>query len=353
MGFRQPNTANGSLCPNEVCNILIQVSKSKMFDCDIEAAMMTRYQNRFRVLLRAITSNELRISMKRLFSLVALVMVSVAFTPVADAAKKFGGGKSFGKSYNTSPAPTQSSQPTNSLKQQNGTQTAQNSSKKGLMGGLLGGLLAGGLLAAFFGGAFEGIQFMDILIMGLIAFVIFKLMRGVLGAKQGSMNQQQPAFGGMNRNQFEQPNVHNFEQPQASAGGFGSTMQSDVPHNLPAGFDRVAFINGAREHYRILQGAWNHNQLHTIEEYVSPSLFEDLKQERAKIDSAPQTDVMYVDAEIVRADYDASKAQLSLQFSGRYRDAGEGIEEDIEDIWHLERDLTTPNAPWLIVGIQG
>ncbi|MDW2194316.1 hypothetical protein R7Z47_25585, partial [Vibrio sp. 1641] len=62
---------------------------------------------------------------------------------------------------------------------------------------------------------------------------------------------------------------------------------------------------------------------------------------------------MYVDAEIVRAEYDANKAQLSLQFSGRYRDAAEGVEEDIEDIWHLERDLTVLNAPWLIVGIQG
>ena len=77
------------------------------------------------------------------------------------------------------------------------------------------------------------------------------------------------------------------------------------------------------------------------------------KPSARRSDTDPQTDVMYVDAEIVRADYDASKAQLSLQFSGRYRDAGEGIEENIEDIWHLERDLTTPNAPWLIVGIQG
>ncbi|MCG6282923.1 hypothetical protein K6U46_16895, partial [Vibrio diabolicus] len=81
--------------------------------------------------------------------------------------------------------------------------------------------------------------------------------------------------------------------------------------------------------------------------------FEDLKAERAKIDTDPQTDVMYVDAEIVRADYDANKAQLSLQFSGRYRDPSEDLEENIDDIWHLERDLTTPNAPWLIVGIQG
>jgi predicted lipid-binding transport protein (Tim44 family) len=292
--------------------------------------------------------------MKRLFSLVALLMVSVAITPIAEA-KKFGGGKSFGKSYKTAPAPKQQQQNTNTVGKDQTTKT-QSSSKKGLMGGLLGGLLAGGLLAAFFGGAFEGIQFMDILIIGLIAFVIFKLMRGMLGAKQGSMNQQrqQPAFGG-SAPKFDQPNVHNFEQPQqtGSQGGFGFGSQTDVPHNYPPGFDHAAFINGSREHYRILQGAWNHNQLETIEEYVSPSLFADLKSEREKLEGEQHTDVMYVDAEIVRADYDASKAQLSLQFSGRYRDAVEGIEEDIADIWHLERDLTTPNAPWLIVGIQG
>ncbi|HHF2905717.1 TPA: Tim44 domain-containing protein [Vibrio diabolicus] len=290
--------------------------------------------------------------MKRLFSIVALLMFTVAVTPIAEA-KKFGGSKSFGKSYKTAPAPKQQQQNTNTVGKD---QTAKSSSKKGLMGGLLGGLLAGGLLAAFFGGAFEGIQFMDILIIGLIAFVIFKLMRGMLGAKQGSMNQhrQQPAFGG-NASKFEQPNMQNFEQqPNTNNGGFGGFgAQTDVPHNYPPGFDQAAFINGSREHYRILQGAWNHNQLETIEEYVSPSLFEDLKAERAKLDGEQHTDVMYVDAEIVRADYDANKAQLSLQFGGRYRDTVEGVEEEIEDIWHLERDLTVPNAPWLIVGIQG
>ncbi|HHX8600763.1 TPA: Tim44 domain-containing protein [Vibrio alginolyticus] len=290
--------------------------------------------------------------MKRLFSIVALLMFTVAVTPIAEA-KKFGGSKSFGKSYKTAPAPKQQQQNTNTVGKD---QTTKSSSKKGLMGGLLGGLLAGGLLAAFFGGAFEGIQFMDILIIGLIAFVIFKLMRGMLGAKQGSMNQhrQQPAFGG-NASKFEQPNMQNFEQQQnTNNGGFGGFgAQTDVPHNYPPGFDQAAFINGSREHYRILQGAWNHNQLETIEEYVSPSLFEDLKAERAKLDGEQHTDVMYVDAEIVRADYDANKAQLSLQFSGRYRDTVEGVEEEIEDIWHLERDLTAPNAPWLIVGIQG
>ena len=111
------------------------------------------------------------------------------------------------------------------------------------MGGLLGGLLAGGFIScAFFGQTFEIIQFLDILIMGLIAYFAFKFLRSMLAAKQGSMNQnqQQPAFGGVNHNMHEQPNVHNFEQPQ-TAGGFGTTATSDVPHNYPPGFDQIGF----------------------------------------------------------------------------------------------------------------
>lgn len=292
--------------------------------------------------------------MKRILAMFTLIIFAVSAAPEAEA-KKFGGGKSFGKLFKTAPAPKQKTTNTSTIKKD---QTAPKSStKRGLFGGLMGGLLAGGLLAAFFGGAFEGIQFMDILIFGLIAYFAFKFLRGMLGAKAGSMNQQAySAAGGQGYQQQgyqqPQPNVHQFEQPQA-ASGFGSTGQSDVPYNFPPGFDQAGFINGAREHYRIIQGAWNHNELHTIQEYVSAELFAELSAERAELSGEQHTDVMYVDAEIVRGDCDATKAQLSIQFSGRYRDAVEGIEEDINDVWHLERDLTAANAPWLIIGIQG
>lgn len=294
--------------------------------------------------------------MKKLLSLAALMFVFVVATPDAEA-KKFGGGKSFGKSFKTAPAPKASPTNTDSVSKNNTTTAAKPSGKKGLMGGLLGGLLAGGLIAAFFGGAFEGIQFMDILIVGLIAFVLFKLFRSMNRAKTSAMGQQH-AYAGGNQQQkgyfHENEQTAQFRQSASSAqtGGFGAAVNNDVPFNFPPEFDSQAFVNGAREHYRILQGAWNHNELEKIQEYVTPELYNDLAEERAKLESEQHTEVMYVDAEIVRADVDSRKAQLSLQFSGRYCDRVEGVEEDITDIWHLERDLTYPNAPWLIVGIQ-
>ena len=44
--------------------------------------------------------------MKRLLSIAALMFVFVLSAPHAEA-KKFGGGKSFGKSFKTAPAPKQ------------------------------------------------------------------------------------------------------------------------------------------------------------------------------------------------------------------------------------------------------
>ncbi|WP_318517066.1 Tim44 domain-containing protein [Photobacterium leiognathi] len=289
--------------------------------------------------------------MKRFFTVFALVFVVALSTPHAEA-KKFGGGKSFGKSFKTAPVKQKQPQQTDTIRKQNSP--AASSSKKGLMGGLLGGLLAGGLLAAFFGGAFDGIQFMDILIIGVIAFVLFKLFKA-MRANKGTPMGHRESYAGNSPQQPQQPQQQYRQAAGAQAqplnGGFEST-DSDVPFNLPPNFNMNAFLSGSRDHYRIIQGAWNHNELEKIREYVSPALFADLEAERAKLSGEQHTEVMYVDAELVRADYDANTAQLSIKFSGRYKDSVEGVEEDITDVWHLERDLKTPNALWLIVGIQ-
>ncbi|MCL2916081.1 TIM44-like domain-containing protein [Shewanella corallii] len=287
--------------------------------------------------------------MKKLLTLFTLVMaVSLAVVPHADA-KRFGGGKSYGKSHKTAPAKQQQAQRTDSIQKQ-GT-AAQSGAKKGLMGGMLGGLLAGGLLAALFaGGAFEGIQFMDILIIGVLAFIIFKIIKSVMAQKAMSQRRPQPAYAGpQSQHQYQRQ-----AQPQQTGnfgGGFGA-QASDVPFNLPPGFDANGFVNRARDHYMQIQRAWNANDLDKIREYVSADLYQALEQDRAATPGELHNQILFINAELVRADYNQSLAELSLKFSGKYKETQDAMEEDITDIWHLERDLSKPNAPWLIVGIE-
>ena len=311
--------------------------------------------------------------------LAATLMISA---PMVEA-KKFGGSKSFGKSFKTAPAPSKS-QPGSGLfgnsqnaqkstttqnaqksSQQSAQGTQQKSSNRGLWGGLLGGMLAGGLLASLFGGgAFNGLQIMDFLIIGLLAFGLFVLFRNMKRrtayAGDGASNHFGSTMGSSMDNRYSSTLDAGFDTERLAGGSSApvSAMgqgfaDSEVPMNLPPGFDLTAFLKGAREHYRTLQKAWNRNDQNVLREYLAPELFEQLVRERQSFAGDQHTEVMYVDADLVRADTLPGKAQISISFTGRYRDTVEGVEEDLHDIWHLERDLNQPNAPWLIVGIEG
>ena len=283
--------------------------------------------------------------MRKFFSILTIfsLVFSISLFSEHAEARKFGGSKSFGRSYKTAPA-----QPTQSINTSNPTVSKQTQpNKSGLMGGLLGGLLAGGIFAWLLGsGAFSGLQIFDILIMAGIAFLVFRFLKS---RKTATPADQQPAYSMPYQTKQTAEPVY---QP-ASTGSFASaTSQETVPFDLPVGFDISAFTKEATEHYKSLQNAWNIDDFSKIQEYVTPELFNELKQERAQYPGEQHTEVLYLNAELVRAERKTSSAHLSVLFKGRYRDAVEGIEEDINEIWHLERDIITSNAPWVIVGIE-
>ncbi|WP_330925752.1 Tim44-like domain-containing protein [Candidatus Sororendozoicomonas aggregata] len=307
--------------------------------------------------------------MKRLSTVLPLIIaVSLAFSPLADA-RKMGGskGSGFGRTYKTAPAPKTPRQ-SESLKQgqqpggqqqagqQQGAQ--QKPSRMGMFGGLLSGLALGGLLGSMFGagGGFGGILMMALL--AGVALVLFRKWK--VGQRQRSPREETLLSDTFARKKTAVEGHGNdarfFNSASAietSARPFGGIIGSnEVPVNMPGGFDQVSFLEAAREHYVTLQKAWDENNLGVMKEFMAPELFEQLSKERGALSGEQQTEVLFVDAGIVRADYSARVAQISVKYSGRYRDGQEGVEDDINDIWHLERDITANNAPWLIVGIE-
>lgn len=292
--------------------------------------------------------------MKTLWALVA-ILFTFTFVMEEAHAKRMGGGKSFGRSYQTAPVPSRNSADAPAQRQQaDAAKPAQQGAKKGgMMGGLLGGLLVGGLFAALFaGGAFEGLQFMDILIIAALAFIIFKVISSLRqGSAMARAPAPQPAYAGAGQSPTPTP-VFGARREAPAAAPLSSGNGHAVPFNLPLGFDSPAFVEGAKEHYRVLQDAWNRNDLPKIQEYMTPELYADLKAERTSLTADPQTEVLSVDAELVRADQQFGKAEVSIRFSGRCRDAAEGTDEAFVDIWHLERDYTKDDAPWFITGMQ-
>ncbi|MFC3033996.1 Tim44 domain-containing protein [Pseudoalteromonas fenneropenaei] len=285
--------------------------------------------------------------MKQLIVVLSLMTFLFATSFDAFAAKKFGSKKS-GTTHKTETAQPKQQVDTKTLP--TNTATKPTSSKKGIMAGVLGGLLAGGLIAAMLGDDFEGFQWLEMLILAVLAFVIFKVIKSAMAKRQ------QPAYATQGASplsgQFGQQQQPAYQQPQAftpaSQAGFSST--SDVPFNLPRDFDMKGFLSIAENHYRTIQKAWNENDLNTVNEYLSPELIEEFKAERASQGDV-STDVLFVSAELVRADTSPVLWEVSVMFRGKYRDNIAAEEAPIHEIWHLERK-TEANAPWLIVGVE-
>lgn len=277
--------------------------------------------------------------MQRVLSIFMALCISLTFALDAHA-KRFGGGKSFGSapSHQTRQAPQQ----TQAAPSQAGKQAAAAPSGASRWLGPLAGLAAGGLLASMFmGDGFEGIQFMDILIFGLIAFLLFRF----LAARR---RQQQPAMAGHAPMQREMP-----QQPAPSIfGGSAAPVAAAPVINAPAWFNEQNFVAAAREHFLSLQQHWDANEMDKIAEFVTPQLLGFLKQERAEIGDAYQS--TYIDdlqIQLDGVDDNAEKTTATLTFSGVAKTSRFDQGEPFSESWRMER-VQGENQPWLVAGIR-
>jgi len=277
--------------------------------------------------------------MQRVLSIFMALCISLTFALDAHA-KRFGGGKSFGSapSHQTRQAPQQ----TQAAPSQAGKQAAAAPSGASRWLGPLAGLVAGGLLASMFmGDGFEGIQFMDILIFGLIAFLLFRF----LAARR---RQQQPAMAGHAPMQREMP-----QQPATSIfGGSAAPVAAAPVINAPAWFNEQNFVAAAREHFLSLQQHWDANEMDKIAEFVTPQLLGFLKQERAEIGDAYQS--TYIDdlqIQLDGVDDNAEKTTATLTFSGVAKTSRFDQGEPFSESWRMER-VQGENQPWLVAGIR-
>ncbi|AFM35300.1 MULTISPECIES: Tim44 domain-containing protein [Stutzerimonas stutzeri subgroup] len=277
--------------------------------------------------------------MQRVLSIFMALCISLTFALDAHA-KRFGGGKSFGSapSHQTRQAPQQ----TQAAPNQAGRQTPAAASGASRWLGPLAGLAAGGLLASMFmGDGFEGIQFMDILIFGVIAFLLFRF----LAARR---RQQQPAMAGhapMQRDMPQQPSTSIF-------GGSAAPVAAAPMINAPAWFNEQSFVAAAREHFLSLQQHWDANEMDKISEFVTPQLLGFLKQERAEIGDAYQS--TYIDdlqIQLDGVDDDAEKTTATLTFTGTAKTSRFDQGEPFSESWRMER-AQGENQPWLVAGIR-
>ncbi|MBS0369850.1 MAG: Tim44 domain-containing protein [Proteobacteria bacterium] len=301
----------------------------------------------------------------------ALALGLTLITSDADAAKRFGGGKSSGmqrqelsqpKSPNATPAtPAQAPGAAAAPHAQPaaGAAAAAATPKRSWMGPLAG--LAAGIglaaLASHFG---FGEELASMMTMALIAFAAIALIGFFMRRRAAS---QQPALAGAGASPMQysgapQSYGTNSSNATPAFGGGSAAPAAAAPvtatsvRNIPADFDTEGFVRHAKVNFIRLQAANDARNLDDVREYTTPEMFAEIKMDwMSEPASAQKTDVVSLNAEVIDVAEEAERYIVTVRFTGLLREEPNAAPEGIDELWHLTKPRSG-NGGWLLAGIQ-
>ena len=273
--------------------------------------------------------------MRKFLILFLTLFLSMSMISSDAFAKRFGGGKSFGKqrqSITQQAAPRAPAAPA----------APAAGGNKWL--GPLAGLAAGGLLASLFmGHGFEGIKGMDILLMLALAAGIFFIMRAMRRKSESQATTAYTAHG----QSIEVP------MPMSNADLPMGSQAIPLASSRPDWFDDAAFVRDAKAHFIRLQAAYDTANLDDIREYTTPEIFAEISlqiQERGA--NTQKTDVTLLNADVLEVVTENNQVIASVRFHGLIREEANAPAAPFDEIWHIQKSATDRNAAWFVAGIQ-
>lgn len=320
------------------------------------------------------------------YILSTIVAFTLALSATGEAyAKRLGGGQSFGSRpsystpYRSSPSAPNASQPGTAQPGSNYQQPAYSAAaqknqavrdslaQRGGLMRMLGGLAIGGLLGAMlFGGGFEGINFLDILMFAGIAFLLYKL----LAARRRNaepVGAYSPA-GGVDsgydepvharQNHQEAPGRAGFDtdilfgRNRPSAGGTASFTPNAAPA-LPRDFDAPAFLNGAKSAYEMMQRAWDAGDVGELRGLTTDKVFAELQDQlRVRGLVGNYTELLKVDAEVLEVNDLGMDREAVVLFDVLMREERGAEPVQVREVWHFTRPRNSKQPTWFLDGIQ-
>lgn len=278
--------------------------------------------------------------MKKFLMLLTIVLTTLSLFAITAEAKRFGGGGSFGKQRSMAPQQAQrapSAAPT--------TAPAPTAPAGNKWMGPLAGLAIGAGLGALFAGGMGGMggAMGNILIMLLAGAAVMFLI--AMFRKKQPQEATQYAGAGAPYNEPQQA-----QQPQSS--GYLGSATTTQTGNIPADFPVDSFLRSAKTSFIRLQAANDRKDLNDIREYTTPEMFAEISMQLQERDNTPQkTDVIAINAQLLEVANEGDWAIASTRFTGQLSENG-STPENVDEIWHVQKNLRDDKAVWLLSGIQ-
>ncbi|TXH88514.1 MAG: Tim44 domain-containing protein [Rhodoferax sp.] len=322
-----------------------------------------------------------------------LVLVgALALTGVhAEAAKRLGGGSSFGKQ--SSNVTQRQATPPAAPAQGAGT-TAQSANKpaaapsatpaaqpaKRPWGAMLGGLAAGlGLawLASSLGlGEGFGNLMLILLLAGLAVMAFGWMMRrkAAIGTAPGGYAMQGAGNVPFSASESYNPknvgndasarpwerNTASFDASAAkgSSGGsmIGSALMGAQTWGIPAGFDTDGFLRAAKTNFINLQAAWDKSDIATLRSMMTDDMVTEIKSQLAEREkqtgsaAVNLTEVVMLEAHLLGIEELEQEYLASVEFSGMIREEPGTGPNPFREVWNMSKPKA--GGGWLVAGVQ-
>jgi predicted lipid-binding transport protein (Tim44 family) len=285
--------------------------------------------------------------MRRMLAvLVMLFTVPVVLMPYDADAGRLGGGKSIGMKRDV-PAAAQAARPSAAPSVAQRPQTTGGFSR--WLAPLAGFALGAALMSMFGSSPLMG-AIMNILLLVLVFLAVRYAInlwrsRSASGARGQPMQYAGVASGAA---------PERAASPERSSGTTGTPSTPAVSDNrYPPGFDVAEFSRQAKVSFIRMQAANDAKDLRDIRDFTTPELYAELAMQiNERGGAAQRTEVMSLESDLVDFTVEQERAIASVRFTGQVREDPSAAPEQIDEIWHVVKDLKDPKATWLIAGIQ-
>ncbi|MBK7006605.1 MAG: Tim44 domain-containing protein [Burkholderiales bacterium] len=304
----------------------------------------------------------------------------------AEAARRMGGGGSFGKQSSNvtqrqAPAtPAGPAQGANNAASPATPAAPAAAAPKRPWGAMLGGLAAGLGLAWLMNSLGMGEGMGQILMFALLAMAVMMAVGWFMRrrAKPAAQVGGSPfAFQGAGHGPvadakpYRPENVGNdasarpwernsmaFQAPAAAASGsmIGSALTGSQSWGIPAGFDTEGFIKAAKANFITLQAAWDRSDISALRAMMTDAMLVEIRSQLAEREShtgaAPNlTEVVMIEAHLLGIEDQADEYMASVEFSGMIREEPSAGPSPFREVWNMTK-AKSGSTGWLVAGVQ-
>jgi predicted lipid-binding transport protein (Tim44 family) len=226
--------------------------------------------------------------------------------------------------------------------------------------GPIAGLAAGLGIAALMSHFGMGAEFGNIIMMVLMGAAAFMAVRFLMQrfATSSSSSSPVPSGPGMPSartmsSSMPAPSVTPINPQGGSmlSGPSFASVAAGTAASLPPGFDAPAFERIAKLIFIRMQAANDAANLDDLRQFATPEMFAVFKLDlQDRKDTAQQTDVVQLNAEVLDFAQEADRQIVSVRFHGLIREEKDAPTTTFDEIWHLVKP-TAGDGEWAIAGI--